>query len=322
MHIDNEILTWLLDGDPSIRWQVQRDLLDEPPQVYGAERERVAETGWGAQLLALQEPDGRWGGGLYSPKWISTTYTMLALRMLGLPADNPQARAGCKLLLERGLFPDGGINYSSHAKHSETCITGMVLSILTHFRYPDPRVNDLVEHLLRQQMVDGGWNCRSYRGDTHSSFHTTLSVLEGLFVYQQTSHQDAAAVREAQSRGREFLLRHKLYRSHRSGEVVSPAMTRFPFPPRWQYDVLRALDYFQSVNAPRDERLEDSIALLLGKRKADGRWQAYRGPSGRVFFEMEKAGKPGRGNTLRALRVLRWWQGKNQTLKVSGTLRV
>ncbi len=118
-------------------------------------------------------------------------------------------------------------------------------------------------------------------------------------------------MREAQSRGREFLLQHKLYRSHRTGEVVSPAMTRFPFPPRWQYDVLRALDYFQSVNAPRDERLEDPIALLQSKRKADGRWQAYRGPSGRVFFEMEKAGKPGRGNTLRALRVLRWWQGKN-----------
>ncbi len=184
MQTDQEILNWLLDGDPSIRWQVQRDLLGEPPQVYEAEQERVAETGWGAQLLALQEPDGRWGGGLYSPKWISTTYTLLALRALGLPAANPQAQEGCRLLLENGLFPDGGINFSSHAKYSETCITGMVLSILAHFRYHDPRVHDLVEHLLRQQMADGGWNCRSYRGDTHSSFHTTLLALEGLHTYQ------------------------------------------------------------------------------------------------------------------------------------------
>jgi hypothetical protein len=322
MQTDSKILSWLLEGDHSIRWQVQRDLLDEPPQVYEAERERIAETGWGAQLLALQEPDGRWGGGLYSPKWISTTYSLLALRILGLPAANHQAQIGCRLLLEHGLFPDGGINYFSHAKHSETCITGMVLSILAHFRYPDPRVHNLVEHLLRQQMVDGGWNCRSYRGDTHSSFHTTLSVLEGLLAYEKLAPPDAAAVSGAQARGRKFLLQHKLYRSHRSGEVVSPAMTRFPFPPRWQYDVLRALDYFQSVNAPRDECLEDPIALLMSKRKADGRWQAYRGPSGQVFFEMELAGKPGRANTLRALRVLRWWQGKNQTLKVPETFRV
>lgn len=221
MHIDNEILTWLLDGEPPIRWQVQRDLLDEPPQVYEDERERVAETGWRAQLLALQEPDGRWGGGLYSPKWISTTYTMLALRMLGLLPGNAQALRGCALLLEHGFYPDGGINLVISYKHSETCMTGMVLSILAHFRYPDPCLEVIASHLLGQQMADGGWNCQSYNGATHSSFHTTLLALEGLFAYQQTAHQDAAAVSEAQSRGREFLLQHKLYRSHRTGQVVA-----------------------------------------------------------------------------------------------------
>ena len=226
--------------------------------------------------------------------------------MLGLPAGNPQALAGCRLLLEHGLFPDGGINFSSYAKHSETCITGMVLSILAHFRYPDPRLNAIANHLLGQQMADGGWNCRSYNGDTHSSFHTTILVLEGLHTYEKITPDAAPLLQAAQSRGREFLLAHRLYRSHRTGEVVSPAMTRFPYPPRWQYDVLRALDYFQSVSAPCDERLEDAVALLLSKRKADGRWPAYRGPSGLVFFEMEKAGEPGRANTLRALRVLRW----------------
>jgi hypothetical protein len=307
MDINPEILHWLLEGDPAIRWQVQRDLLDEPSQVYEAERQRVTQEGWGAQLLSLQDPDGKWGGGLYGPKWISTTYTLLALRMLGLPADNAQAHAGCKLLLEHGLFPDGGINFSHHAKHSETCITGMVLSILSYFRYPDPRLETIVLHLLGQQMGDGGWNCESYKGATHSSFNTTLLVIEGLNLYEQIIPAEAAPLQAAQTGGREFLLQHQLYRSHRTGEVVSPAMTRFPFPPRWQYDVLRALDYFQRVKAERDERLEDPIALLLGKRKADGRWPAYRGPSGLVFFDLEQAGEPGRANTLRALRVLRWW---------------
>lgn len=308
MQIDDSLLGWLLEGDPAVRWQVQRDLLDESPRVYEAERQRVAHEGWGARLLALQDPDGRWGGGLYGPKWISTTYTLLALRMLGLPADNPQAQAGCKLLLEQGLFPDGGINFSRHARYSETCITGMVLSILAHFHYPDPRLKTIASHLLGQQMADGGWNCESYKGATHSSFNTTLLVLEGLHLYEQIAPAETVPLlQSAQESGREFLLQHKLYRSHRTGEVVSPAMTRFPFPPRWQYDVLRALDYFQRVNAEVDERLHDAIALLLSKRKADGRWSAYRGPSGRIFFEMEKAGEPGRWNTLRALRVLRWW---------------
>ncbi len=197
MHIDPEIVDWLLDGDPAIRWQAQRDLLGEPPQVYEAERERIAVDGWGAQFLALQDPDGRWGGGLYSPKWISTTYTLLALRMIGLPADNPQALKGCERLLSRGLYQDGGINWFASLKYSETCVTGMVLSILAYFHYPDPRVHDLAEHLLRQQMADGGWNCDSYKGATHSSFHTTISVLEGLFAYQQFVPQDADAVRRS-----------------------------------------------------------------------------------------------------------------------------
>jgi hypothetical protein len=308
MQIDAGTLTWLLDGDPAIRWQVQRDLLDEPLQVYQTERQRVAEKGWGAQFLALQDPGGTWGGGLYGPKWISTTYTLLALRMLGLPADNPQALKGCEQLLSRGLYWDGGINWFVSLKHSETCVTGMVLSILAHFHYPDTRLETIVSHLLDQQMADGGWNCQSYNGAAHSSFHTTISVLEGLQAYELAFAQEAATVRESQARGRQFLLEHRLYRSHRTGQVVSPAMTRFPFPPRWQYDVLRSLDYFQSVDAPHDERLQDAIALLLNKRKADGRWPAYRGPSGRIFFELEKAGQPGRWNTLRALRVLKWWE--------------
>lgn len=308
MQIDTEILQWLLDGDPAIRWQVRKDLLDSVPEVVTAERELVAQEGWGARLLSLQDPGGTWGGGLYSPKWISTTYTLLTLRFLGLTAGNPQALKGCELLLERGLYRDGGINFFRSFKHSETCVTGMVLSILAHFRYPDPRLGTLAEHLLGQQMPDGGWNCESYKGATHSSFHTTISVLEGLLAYEQAFPEQASVAREAQAGGREFLLAHRLYRSHRTGEVVDPAMTRFPFPPRWHYDVLRGLDYFRLCGAERDERLVDGIQLLHKKRKGDGRWPAYQGPSGRTFFEMEKAGEPGRWNTLRARRVLRWWE--------------
>ncbi|MCK4597015.1 hypothetical protein KAU04_03215 [bacterium] len=234
---------------------------------------------------------------------------MLLLRRLGLPAGHPQAMKVCALLLEKGLYGDGGINFSSTYKYSETCITGMVLSILGYFRFPDERVNRLLEHLLNQQMLDGGWNCESYRGATHSSFHTTISALEGLREYQKFHPGKFPQIRQAQARAGEFLLHHRLFRSSRTGEVVRPQMTRFSFPPRWHYDVLRGLDYFQEKGAERDERFQDALDIVYKRRKPDGRWVLQNRYAGRTFFEMEKVGKPSRWNTLRALRVLRWWEG-------------
>ncbi|MGB2963411.1 MAG: hypothetical protein WBB69_05445 [Anaerolineales bacterium] len=308
MKIQQHTLDWLLSGDPSVQWQVMRDLLGEKPEIYHIERSKIAKNGWGKELLLKQDPTGTWGKGLYSPKWISTTYSMLTLRRLGLAPDNPAAQIGCKQLLEGGFYePDGGINFSASYKYSETCITGMVLSILAYFIYPDSRVHRLKDHLLTQQMPDGGWNCRSYLGDTHSSFHTTIAALEGLLIYQQTWPDSRKGITAAREKAHEFLLQHRLYRSHRTGDIVNPRMTRFPFPPRWFYDFLRALDYFQSAKATQDQRLEDPINLLFNKGKNTQRWPAYRGPSGKVFFDLEPAGEPSRMNTLRALRVLKWW---------------
>lgn len=306
---ESSVLNWLLDGDPAIRWQVLADLQDADPAQVAAERQRVAQAGWGARLLALQTPDGQWGGGIYSPKWTSTTYTLLLLRDFGLPPETPQAQAACRLLLESGFYRDGGINFFPRTlKHSETCITGMLLSMLAVFRYPDERREALAAHLLQQQLPDGGWNCESYKGATHSSFHTTLSVMEGLWAYLQFEPAQAAAVQAAHRRGREFLLAHRLYRSHRTGEIAHPALTRFSFPPRWRYDVLRALDHFQACQAEYDPRLEDALALLRQRRQPDGTWKLQNKHPGREHFALETIGQPSRWNTLRALRVLRWWQ--------------
>ena len=306
-----EVSQWLLQGDPSIRWQVKRDLLNEDEKHVEDERSLIATTGWGKKLLTYQDSTGFWGGGLYSPKWTSTTYTMLLLQRLGLAPQHPQALRACSLLLDRGFYDDGGINYWKRYKHSETCVTGMFLSILCYFRLSDTRIHTLTEHLLKQQMPDGGWNCQSYRGATHSSFHTTISVLEGLYEYSIMHENQNGRIVEAQSRGREFLLVHKLFRSHRTGKVVSPAMTRFSFPPRWRYDILKALDYFQIVKAPRDERLTEAISIVEKRRCSDGRWMLQNRHPGKTYFELEKVCEASRWNTLRALRVLRWWKSKN-----------
>ena len=303
-----EIISWLLEGDPSIRWQVQRDLLKLSPTKYEAERKKIAKEGWGAKLLALQDPSGTWGGGMYGPKFISTTYTMLTLRLLGLPPNNPQAKRACKLFLDEGFYTDGGINLFSYAwKYSETCVTSMILSLLAYFRYPDERIHSIASFVVSQQMSDGGWNCESPKGATHSSFHTTISALEGLYEYECLFPEKKKAISKVRARGHEFLLTHRLYKSHRTGKVFDAKMTTMPFPPRWKYDFIRGLDYFQACNASRDERMSDAIELLQSKQKKDGTWPMNSGMSGLKYFDLEKAGQPSRWNTLRALRILEWW---------------
>ena len=298
-----DVIPWLLDGDPSIRWQTMRDLLDESEAKVERERRKVAREGWGARLLAKQDSDGRWAAGqtgddgMYSPKWTSTTYTMLLLRDFGLLPNRGTDKA-CKQLLDRGLREDGGMlfgKWGAWLKRGEQCVTGMVLSILRYFECDDARVDRLEKNLLSLQMDDGGWNCRRPQGATHSSFNTTISALEAL--------RD----RKAQKRGREFLLQHRLFRSHTTGNVVKSDFTRLSFPARWHYDVLRALEHFQSTGAPRDERAAEAIELVVGKRRSDGRWPLENSYRGKVYFELERVGAPSRWNTLRALRVLRWW---------------
>jgi hypothetical protein len=306
--LDPATRAWLMAGDPAIRWQVMRDLDEAPTTEVDLERGLVAVTGWGARLLALQDPEGTWAGQMYSPKWTSTTYTMLLLRELGLPAETHGARLACAVLLDRGVFEDGGISFGWG--RSETCVTSIVLSILAAFRFEDERVERLVDRLLAEQMADGGWNCRRPRGATHASMHTTILALEAMLLYEghrATVTGRLEQVREAQARGREFLLVHRLFRSHRGDSTIRAEFTRMAFPPQWHFDFLRALDHFRTAGAPRDERLSDAIDLLVRKRRPDGRWRLEHRHRARDWFQMETVGAPSRWNTLRALRVLGWW---------------
>ena len=310
MLVKNEIIKWLLNGDPSLRWQTMHYLNVSSRSKILAERKKISSQGWGAKLLSYQQHDGKWADSLYSRKWISTTYTMLLLKNLGLiPGHKPVLKA-CKILLDEGFYEDGGINYFSQYKHSETCVTGIILSILSYFHFEDPRIKSLVSHLLQQQMEDGGWNCRSYKGATHSSFHTTINVLEGLKEYQRNYEPDNKRISKSISKGIEFLLVHKFFRSHRTGNIVDSKMTRFAFPTGWRYDVLRALDFFQDLNASKDNRINEAIELVIKRKGEDGKWQLQSRHAGRYFFEMEIVGESSRWNTLRALRILKWWENK------------
>jgi hypothetical protein len=311
MGCNDDVLKWLLEGDPAIRWQVMRDLQGRSSRAITRERNRVGLEGWGAEFLRRQDERGTWSGAHYSPKWTSTTCTLLDLRFLGLPQGSKAAQKGCRVLLDEGFYRDGGINFWGRwCKNSETCVTSIVLSELAYFAIDDSRLNAIAEHLVNQQMPDGGWNCRRPFGATHGSFHTTILALEALLEYDRF-RGGTEATRAAQLAGREFLLVHRLFRSHRTGKVARPDFLRLPYPPRWHYNILRGLDHFRDAGAERDARLADAIAELEKRRLPDGRWPlSYQYP-GRVWMEMETRGQPSRWNTLRALRVLQWWYGSD-----------
>ena len=299
-----ELLAWLLDGDPSIRWQVLRDLVGAPQTGIDAERQLVATQGWGARLLALQGPDGRWAGALYSPKWTSTTYTLLLLHWLGLPPRHQQALAGCRQLWNGARFYDGGLTIAKSIRQPETCITSMLILLASSFGLDDDRLDQTVEWLLGQQLDDGGWNCETIRsGSRHGSFNTSISALDALLQYERCG--GALAVAEAMDQGRRFFLDHQLYRSHRTGEVANAMFTRFPFPPQWHFDVLRGLEHFRAGAAP-DERVADAVDVIKRARRTDRTWPVYRAYPGKTWFQLESPG-PSRWATLRALLVLRWW---------------
>jgi hypothetical protein len=305
MELSQDAVEFLMGGDPAIRWQTMHDLLDAPAGAVAAERRRVAQTGWGRRLLDLQDPEGTWANAIYSPKWVSTTYTLLVLYRFGLDPGNLQALRGCEQIWD-GRGVRGGVVLPSSTSAADICVAGMFVALAAYFGYKDDQIDGVVEWMVAQQLADGGWNCRTLRsGSKHGSYHTSISVLEAL-AELAAGGRDDAVLGDAAEKGREFFLAHRLYKSHRTGEVSHPAYTKFSFPPRWHYDVLRGLDYFQSVNAPWDDRLRDAVALLDGRQRKDGFWPVQNKHAGRVWFDMETGRRPSRWNTLRALRVRRW----------------
>jgi hypothetical protein len=308
---NNDLIHWLLEGDPAIRWQTMRDLQNATSKRWKAEQQRTLDEGWGAQLLELQARDGSWGGGIYTPKWTSTTYTLLTLCDIGIPRDHQHAQKAAELTINRLLGSKCDDQFRSKLAACDRCIVGMILLIATYFGIRDARIDAIVENLLSEMMPDGAWNCCRLRKPKphHSSFHTTFNVLDGVREWLETTpkHKLRNDVLKAEKSALDFTLDHRLYKSHKTGKIIHEKFTMLSYPPRWHYDVLRGLAYFARMNAPRDKRFVDAINLLHNRRNKDGTWPNQYKYSGKVYFHMEKVGRPSRWNTMRALRILKWW---------------
>lgn len=309
------VIDWLLDSDPSIRWQVMRDLTDAPANEVAAERARVATEGTGARLLALQRDDGRWGGAAWNRGWDSTMHVLWLLRHLGLDPASQEARRALGLVRERvtwrGCGPPECDDNPFFAGEVEPCINGQVATSGAYFGQD---VRGIVDRLLGEQLPDGGWNCEAENGSTRSSFNTTICVLEGLFEHERAN--GSPAVTAARVRGQEYLLERRLFRRRSTGELIErdrkggAAWTRFAFPTWWHYDVLRGLEYLRDAGVAPDARVAEAVELVESKRDGDGRWPLETRYPGKMPVEIDAGeGRPSRWNTLRALRVLRWYAG-------------
>ena len=306
------MIAWLLGGDPAIRWQVLRDLSNASPDDVVAERARVEHEGWGARLLALEDPDGLWAGGACFPAsysggepgqpWTATMHTLQTLQLLGLDPASESARQAIALIAENGRWEHAGQRYFDG--EVEPCINGRTIETGTYFGLD---VATIVERILDDRLEDGGWNCEAENGSVRSSFHTTIDVLDGLLEFERATG-GSAEVLTARRGGEEYLLERELFRRKSTGEVADPAYLEFAFPYYWRYDVLRALDYFRGTDTDPDPRMAEAVEVVRSKRQPDGRWLLDRIHPGRVHFDLEDGvGAPSRWNTLRALRVLEWW---------------
>lgn len=304
-----DTLAWLLDSGPAIRWQAMRDLTDAATAAIATVRARIPREGLGAQILARQQPDGSWQRG-DAPAWLPTLFTMQLLRATGIDPADPAVQsaavrlnAGFRWAEEFGSKPffDGEV---------EPCINGGTLALAAYFGHP---AENLARHLIGEQLEDGGWNCEAPKS-ARSSFHTTICVLEGLLEYERAlgGSPQIAAVR---GRAEEYLLERALFRRRSTGEIANPEFLELAFPPRYHYDILRALDYFRSAGTSPDPRMDEAVRLVESKRQPDGRWLLERSYDEALALPLgEAVGEPSRWNTLRALRVLRWYRGNSGSL--------
>jgi hypothetical protein len=319
---DSGVIDWLLDpghSDPSVRWQVMRDLLDAPRSEWEAERSRVETQGWGARLLALEDEDGQWAGGALFPDdfdfngdeagqpWTATDPSLCQLREFGVDPWSQRMRRSVALIAANCRWEHDGQPYWDG--EVEPCINGRTVANGAYFGV---EMGPLVERLVGERLDDGGWNCEAERGSVRSSFDSTINVLEGLLEYERATGGTADS-QAARRSGEEYLLERHLFRRLSTGAPIEKFLS-FVHPNRWHYDVLRGLDHFRCASAltgaAPDPRLGEAIEHVRSRRLGDGTWPLDWSPTGRVWFDVDDgAGNPSRWVTLRAMRVLHWWAG-------------
>jgi len=304
-----KIIDWLLEGDAAIAYQTYRDLLDDNRLDL---KVKISEEGFGKRLMEFQQPNGHWGGGYYSKKWTSTHYTLMELRRLNIN-PSPQIKKAIDNILDSHILNSDG---SKPEKHTwiinDICMYGMLLHAFAYFKVDERKLVSTIDFILARQLPDGGYNCefgRSSKIVRHSSLHSTISIIEGMTTYLDNGYvyRKNEIIKQRQE-AVEFILMHRLFKSDKTGLIIKKSFLMLSYPPRWKYDILRALDAFREAKVPYDMRMDEAIEVLMKKRRIDGTWPVQQKYQGLVHFDMEPTGGPSRMNTLRVLRVLKYYR--------------
>lgn len=308
-------IDWLLNSDVSIQFQVHRDLLNSEKNILDSLQRRVETEGYGKKFLSEKHNDGLLGINIYSPKWTSMHYLVYDLYMIGVPSDNIDYIKAATYLLEHLWFKKGQVRKT---RMQDVCITGMLIQMCSYSNIQNPKIFEIIDYLLERQYLDGGWNCMWQAKHLHSSLHTTISVLEGFEQYIKSGYNYRVdEIKLAIPKGEDFILRKELFRSERTKKVINEQFLRYPFPARWHYDILRALDYFRRVEKPYDQRMGEALEIILKRNKNDYIKPYSRFP-GKIFFSMEEDKLGSKWNTLRVLRVLKRYKPKEYLKLLQG----
>jgi len=320
--MDKQTIAWLDDSDPVIRFRLHRDFLNSDPETVKQIRASIATQGWGKAFLDHRNENKHWGLAYYLPKFTSTHYTLLSLRMIHYPQNDPRVLETVNMILDQNIGPGGGIAPNLKYPNDEVCITGMFLNIAAYFKAPALKLNSLIDFLMKVQLKDGGFNCRyAHKPTHHSSVHTTLSVCEGLWEYEKNGYTYRLDdVRQKRLEGEEFLLCHHLFKSDKDGHVISDSFLSMHWPYHWFYDVMRALEYFVKSDHPGDPRMNDALDWLLSQGH-DGLWPLSPRRNGQYFFTMEKVSRKSKINTLRALSILDKYRPEEGSAKEQNPLK-
>lgn len=298
----SKIIDWLLEGDVSIQYQTKRDLLDQDDENL---QKQISERGFGRRFLQEKHNNGYLGRRIYSPKWTSLHYVLFDLLWIEIHPDNEIYKQNVLYLIDKMWYKGKDNKY---LRQQDLCVSAMILHMAVYCNIQDGRLKEIVDYILTSQFPDGGWNCEHERGAHKSSLHTTLSVLEAFHIYHKNNYTyRLSEIQKQVKEAEDFILRKELYKSERTGELIKKAFLQFPFPCRWKYDYLRALDYFRRSKHSYDPRMKDALKKLKKAHK-NGYFYRYSKYPGLLYFSMEDSPKGSRWNTLRALRVLRFYQ--------------
>jgi len=316
----SSVIHWLLEGDVSIQYQTYRDLLDAPIETLNEMQNNITIEGWGKELLEKRDPlTGLWCNGIYSPKWISTHYTLLELKNMGISSNNLQYIESSNILLNNMWFNHGKVRKN---RYQDLCVCAMIIGICSSAHIQSSKINEIVDYILDNQYPDGGWNCRWENGDKHSSLHTTLSVLEAFRDYEINGYDyRLIEIGEKIPKAWEFILKKNLFKSVHSGKIINSSLVMISYPCRWKYDILRCMDYFASIEKCFDNRMEEALSLIIQKKRKRDHWPVQHKHPGIVHFIMEKTGDDSKWNTLRVLRVLRLYKPEMYQELISGNTK-